>query len=82
MNPRVASVKTLENFRLLLTFTNGEVRVFNMTPYLDIGIFKELKDIAYFRTAKVCLGTVQWQNEQDLCPETLYLDSVPVELGT
>lgn len=78
MNPRVASVKTLEGYKLLLTFTNGVQRIFDMAPYLEIGIFKELKEISNFRTARVFLGTVQWHNEQDLCPDTFYLDSVPI----
>ncbi|MCA0388775.1 MAG: DUF2442 domain-containing protein [Bacteroidetes bacterium] len=46
MNPRVASVKTLEGDKLLLTFTKGEQRIFDMAPYLEIGIFKELKEIS------------------------------------
>ncbi len=79
MNPRVASVKTLEGDKLLLTFTNGEQRIFDMAPYLEIGIFKELKEISNSRTAKVFLGTVQWNNEQDLCPDTFYPENVPVD---
>lgn len=63
MNPRVTSVKTLEGDKLLLTFTNGDQRIFDMAPYLEIGIFKELKEISNFRTAKVFLGTVQWNNK-------------------
>ena len=78
MNPRVVSVKTLNDYKLLLSFTNGEKRIFDMTPYLDIGIFKELREISNFITAKVFLGTVQWNHEQDLCPDTFYLESVPV----
>lgn len=78
MNPRVASVKTLEGYKLLLTFTNGEERIFDMAPFLEIGIFKELKEISNFRTAKVFLGTVQWNKEQDICPYSSYLYSVPV----
>lgn len=63
MNPRVTSVKTLEGYKLLLTFTYGEQRIFDMAPYLEIGIFKELKEISNFRTAKGFLGTVQWNNK-------------------
>jgi len=32
-----------------------------------------------FFSAKVIDGTVQWQNEADFCPDTLYLDSLLVE---
>jgi hypothetical protein len=37
---------------LRLHFTNGEVRRFDVKPYLGIGIFQELKDISLFNSAK------------------------------
>lgn len=73
MNPRVRTVKPLEGHLLELTFANGEVKRFDMRPYLDTGIFAELKNEAVFRTAKAVLGTVTWANGADLCPDTLYL---------
>lgn len=41
----VKDVKPLENYCLLLTFEDNQVKVFDMKPYLDTGIFKELKDL-------------------------------------
>ncbi len=29
----------------------------------------------YFKKAAVVDGTVVWPNDQDICPDTLYLDS-------
>ena len=77
MNPRVRSVKTLPDYRLRLTFTNGEVRVFDMRPYLGIGVFRELRDPTLFRTVRPFLGSIAWKNEQDLCPDTLYEEGQP-----
>ena len=77
MNPRVARVRANDDYTLVLTFTNGETRRFDMKPYLDHGVFVELKDLAYFRSVRVALGTVQWPHEQDVCPDTLYEESVP-----
>jgi len=31
-----------------------------------------------FNTVKPFLGTIQWANEADLCPDTVYLDSVKI----
>ncbi len=75
MNPRVKSVKPNDNYTLTLTFLNDQVRIFDMSPYLEIGIFKELKDKAKFNAVRVMLGSIQWQTGQDLCPDTLYLES-------
>ncbi|MBN2009421.1 DUF2442 domain-containing protein [candidate division KSB1 bacterium] len=79
MNPRIKSVQANDDFTLSLEFTNNEKKIFNVKPYLTKGIFKELNDITLFKTAKVFDGTVQWIHEQDLCPDTLYLKSVPVK---
>ena len=80
MNPRVTNVVPLPDHMLELTFSNGEVKHFNVHPLLDTGIFAELKDEALFMTAKAALGTVVWDNGavryvSDLCPDTLYLDA-------
>ena len=75
MNPRVQSVSPEDGYKLRLTFTNGEVRVYDCSHLLDFGVFKELREVAYFRQVRTALGTVVWPNEQDICPDTLYEDS-------
>jgi len=76
MNPRIKDVRPEKNFSLILTFTNGEVKIFDVKPYLGIGIFQELKDLSLFNSVKPFLGSIQWANGLDLCPDTLYLESV------
>jgi hypothetical protein len=75
MNPEVINVKPNEDYTLHLWFTNGEEGILDMKPYLDKGIFKELRDISMFNSVKPFIGTIQWANEADLCPDTVYLDS-------
>jgi hypothetical protein len=65
MNPRVKSVKPNPDYTLVLLFTNGETRAFDVRPYLDKGIFRELKDPRNFNSVKPFLGSIQWQNGQD-----------------
>jgi Protein of unknown function (DUF2442) len=76
MIPTIQSVTPLENHTLSLTFSTGEVRTFDMKPYLDTGIFQELKDESIFQAARVNFGTVEWQNGADFDPESLYSGSV------
>jgi len=76
MNPRVKDVKPNPDYTLTVTFVNGEVKVFDVKPYLDKGIFRELRDKSLFNSVKPFLGSIQWQNGQDLCPDTLYLEGV------
>ena len=75
MNPRVAGVKPNPDFTLELTFENGEKKIFDMNPYLKTGIFRALTNPALFRQAKFFMGSVCWKSGQDLCPDTLYLES-------
>ncbi len=77
MNPRVKSVRTMQDYKLQLTFTNGEKRIFDARPYLSKGVFQELMNETLFQTVRVSLGSIQWQNGQDLCPDCLYLESKP-----
>ena len=75
MNPRVKQVSTTNDYKLALIFTNGERGIYDCSNLLDFGVFKELKNINYFNQAKVIDGTVVWPHEQDICPDTLYLES-------
>ncbi len=74
----VTEVQPLEDYLLHLTFKNGEQKVFDMKPYLNTGIFKALKDERLFNTAKVSFDTIEWENEADIDPETLYHESIPM----
>ena len=79
MNPRVKSVEAKQDYRLLLTFTNGEQRVFDVSPFLDKGVFKKLKSAHEFNSVHVAHGSIIWAGGQDLCPDTLYESSSPVQ---
>lgn len=78
MNPRVVAVFPNPDYTLTLTFSEGEVRQFDVKPYLNIGIFRELQEQQLFNSVRPFLGSIQWRNGQDFCPDTLYLESVSV----
>jgi hypothetical protein len=71
----VTDVTPQDNYLLLLTFENGEKRQFDMKPYLDYGIFQELKDLRLFKTVKTSFDSIEWDNEADFDPEILYQKS-------
>ncbi len=49
MNPRVKNVTPLSEYRLEIVFSNGEVGVHDCRHLLDLGVFSELREEAYFR---------------------------------
>jgi len=75
MNPRVKEATSGQNYTVHLIFDNGEEGVFDVKPYLDKGVFKELKNLIFFNSVKPFMGTIQWKNGQDFCPDTLYIES-------
>jgi len=75
MTPNITDVKAQEDYYILLSFENGEIKLFDMKPYIDKGFFKQLQDKTYFKTVKTHFDSIQWANGQDLSPDTLYLDS-------
>ena len=78
MNPRIKDVNPNSDYTLTLVFDNGERKVFGVKPYLEKGIFGELKDLKVFNTVRPFLGSIEWPHGQDFCPDTLYLESRPI----
>ena len=68
----VIKVKPLIDYKLELTFENKKVKIFDVKPYLDTGLFQKLRDENVFRMVNVSYDTIEWPNGIDLDPEVLY----------
>ena len=75
MNPRVKSLKVLDDYMLELSFTNGERGIFSVKQYLDYPVYQPLKNYDVFKTARVTFGFVSWGDDIDMSPDNLYLES-------
>ena len=78
IRPKAVSVIPQSGYCLLVTFSNGEKRVFDVKPYLDFKPFNELRNPAVFSTVKAAGLSVEWIHGQDICPDELYYNSVPI----
>jgi hypothetical protein len=74
----VIELKLKDDYKMLLTFENGELREFDCSTLLNEKPYIILANPAIFKRAKIEYGTVVWPNEIDIAPETLYLDSIKV----
>lgn len=74
----VIKVLPQDDFKLLVTFNTGETKLFDMTPYLNKGVFTQLKNRDLFKSAYVAFDTVCWPGDMDIAPETLYDRSFPI----
>ena len=72
----IKRVNALEDYKLLLEFENNEKKIFDVSPYLHIGKFSELKDSSLFKSVKISFDTIEWANQLDLDPELLYQKSI------
>lgn len=93
---RIKKAVPADDFTVILTFDNGEIRRLDMKPAIKEGtVFAFLADPTNFRRLYLdesrCVSwdidpTVDsrkvWNNKVDLCPDSCYLDSVPVGGGT
>ena len=84
-----------DNFTLTIRFDNGEMRLYDMRPLLKTGtVFEPLMQMKNFQ--RVYLDDTHsiawdidpridsnkvWNNKVDLCPDSVYMDSIPVASG-
>ena len=74
----VTDAVALDGSHVALRFSDGHCGVLDMSPYMDDGVFKRLRDPNVFRTARAGVGTVEWDNGTiDIAPETAYAHAVP-----
>jgi len=76
--PNLIDAFPFEPLKLKLFYDNGEERLVDFRIYMLSDYFRQLENWLYFRKVKVVNGVVTWPNEQDIAPETLYLDSSPI----
>ena len=75
----VKTVKPLPDYKIVVELEDGRKGIFDVAPYLDKGIFRELKNINYFNQVGILFGAVTWPNEQDIAPETLLEELQPLQ---
>lgn len=71
-NIYVISAKPLDDMMMILTFSTGELRLFDAT-ILKGTAFQPLTDEAIFKNCKIVDGVVTWLDEEiDCSPEYMY----------
>ncbi len=73
MYPSVIAVSARKNYELIIEFDNGESGILDMKPFLELGVFKKLKELSEFKSVRVSFDTIEWNSGADLDPEFVYL---------
>ncbi len=79
-NLKITEVKVVGELSLLVIFSSGEERIFDMTYLMKYPVYKRLEDYEYFKTVHIENGVLVWKNgEIDIAPEEVYKESYEYE---
>lgn len=77
---KIIGAQYVSEYKLLLTFNDGEIKMCDFEPLSHKGICTKLQDIDYFKNFKLDPFSVDWNNEIGFAPEFLYENSVKVNV--
>ena len=72
LRPTATKVLPQQDYNISVTFDNGEIKLFDVKPYIKGSWYGMLKDESYFRRVRTDGFTVVWPEGQDICPDELY----------
>lgn len=79
-NIKVTEIKIISELCMLVTFSNGEKKIFDAKPLLIYPVYEKLQDFNIFKNAYIEYGAIIWDNGNiDIAPETVYRDSYVYE---
>ena len=70
--PRLIEATALNDYNLLLLFSNGKKKIYDFAPNLSHPFYEGLRERSLFRRVMVIDGEIEWATGQDFCPHTLY----------
>ncbi len=74
--PKVIKAVPLENYFVRVEYETGEIKRFDVKPYIKGSWFGKLNDKKNFQTVHPCGSTIEWNDGQDIAPHELYELSV------
>ena len=81
MSPKITGIEPLENYKLKLNYETGEIKLFNVLPYISGEWYEELYNENYFKSVYITSNGygIEWENGQDIAPHELYDMSIVIE---
>ncbi len=77
---KINEIKIISELCLLITFSNGEKRIFDAKYLIKYPIYKKLEDFEVFKNAYVENGIIVWDNGSiNIAPDTVYKNSYKYE---
>jgi hypothetical protein len=71
---KITRVSVLKDYRLELTFDDGEFGVIDLSDLVGKGVFELWRDPEFFKQVQIgSIGELVWNDKIDLCADSLYL---------
>ena len=72
--PKIIAVHQIDNYELIIEFSNHEYRQYDVKPLLEKAMFEPLKNRAFFNAVKIEQGgyAVSWNTDIDISEYELW----------
>ena len=72
--PKIIAVHPIDNYELIIEFSNHEYRQYDVKPLLEKEMFEPLKNRAFFKAVKIEQGgyAVSWNTDIDISEYELW----------
>jgi hypothetical protein len=75
--PKIIYLRAMDDYKLLVHFASGEIKTFDVKPFLDKPVFKPLKTPEIFSSVSLQYGAPVWCNgDVDIDPEVIFEDGI------
>ena len=81
LQPKIIMIKPLDDCLIQLEYETGEVKLFDVKPYISGTWYEELLNTSYFKTVHLVSDGrgIAWKHGQDIAPHELYEMSFQVQ---
>ena len=72
--PKILNVEPLNDYKLKLRYETGEIKLFDVLPYISGKWYEELHNNDYLKSVHLISNGqgIEWGNGQDIAPHELY----------
>lgn len=80
LHHKLTKVEAIQPYFLHLHYTSGEIKTFDVSPYITGSWYGELSNKDYFITVQLLPdgSGIRWPNGQDIAPHELYDNSTKI----
>jgi len=78
--PTIKSVSIIDEYTLLVSFSNNEKRRYDISPLLNMKMFSALKNQAFFKNVRIDTGgyALIWDEDIDISEYEIWINGKPL----